>query len=177
MVNKKYLLLAGLCSVLGVQAFAQESPTGSAQWSGRDMTYRGQNYDVLDSSYVPASRMEQHRKFLNHQYVFPAKPRNMWEIGVGGGLYNVMGDVPSLMLWRKGGFGFHGHVRKSWGYLISTRLQYNYGIAKGLQWQEARNYAYNPAWNQFYSGAGNAQGNPSEPIFYNYRMESHQLNR
>ena len=88
MVNKKYLLLAGLCSVIGVQAaFAQE---GSAQWSGRDMTYRGQNYDVLDSSYVPGSRMEQHRKFLNHQYVFPAKPRNMWEIGLKVGSFNIL---------------------------------------------------------------------------------------
>jgi hypothetical protein len=174
MVNKKYLLLAGLCSIIGVQsAFAQE---GSAQWSGRDMTYRGQNYDVLDSSYVPGSRMEQHRKFLNHQYVFPAKPRSMWEIGFGGGLYNIAGDVPSLMLWQKGGFAFHGHVRKSWGYVISTRLQYNYGVGKGLQWQEAYNYKYNPAWNQYYNGAGNAAGAAPQKIFYNYRMESHQLN-
>jgi hypothetical protein len=177
MVNKKYLLLAGLCSVIGVQsAFAQESPSGSAQWSGRDMTYRGQNYDVLDSSYVPKARMEQHRKFLNHQYVFPAKPRNMWEIGVGGGLYNILGDVPSLVLWRKGGHGLHAHVRKSWGYVISTRLQYNYGIGKGLQWQEAYNYKYNPAWNGYYDAAGNSTGAPAEKIYYNYRMESHQLN-
>lgn len=174
MVNKKYLLLAGLCSVIGVQsAFAQE---GSAQWSGRDMTYRGQNYDVLDSSYVPGSRMEQHRKFLNHQYVFPAKPRNMWEIGVGGGLYNLFADVPTLMLWEKGGYGFHGHVRKSFGYVISARLQYNYGIAKGLQWQEAYNYKYNTAWNQAYSPAGNPGGTAPDRIYYNYRMESHQLN-
>jgi len=174
MVNKKYLLLAGLCSVIGVQsAFAQE---GSAQWSGRDMTYRGQNYDVLDSSYVPGSRMEQHRKFLNHQYVFPAKPRNMVEIGVGGGLYNILGDVPGLMLWKKGGYGFHAHIRKSWGYVISTRLQYNYGIGKGLQWQESYNYKANPAWNGYYAAAGNPQGASPQKVFYNYRMESHQLN-
>ncbi|MBL7719164.1 MAG: hypothetical protein JNL72_10050 [Flavipsychrobacter sp.] len=140
------------------------------------MTYRGQNYDVLDSSYVPGSRMEQHRKFLNHQYVFPSKPRNMVEIGIGGGLYNVMGDVPSLMLWRKGGYGLHGHIRKSWGYVMSTRLQYNYGIAKGMQWQEAYNYGANPAWNAYYNAAGNAQGAPSQKVHYNYRMESHQLN-
>ena len=174
MVNKKYLLLAGICSVIGVQsAFAQE---GSAQWSGRDMTYRGQNYDVLDSSYVPGSRMEQHRKFLNHQYVFPAKPRNMWEIGVGGGLYNLFADVPTLMLWEKGGYGLHAHVRKSFGYVISARLQYNYGIGKGLQWQEAYNYKYNTAWNQSYAPAGNSGGTTPDRIYYNYRMESHQLN-
>ncbi|MEZ5016808.1 MAG: hypothetical protein R2800_07135 [Flavipsychrobacter sp.] len=190
MVNKKYLLLAGLCSVMAAQpVFAQEA----AQWSGRDMTYRGQSYDVLDSNYVPRSRMDQHRKFLNHQYAFPAKPRNMWEIGVGGGLYNVSGDVPSLMLWQKGGYGLHAHIRKAWGYVFSSRLQYNYGIAKGLQWQEDINYRFNKAWtNNGYTpqwalapnfggtnsqgGVGGTQVPTPDPIMHNYRMESHQLN-
>ncbi|MCB9064574.1 MAG: hypothetical protein H6551_05445 [Chitinophagales bacterium] len=180
MVNKKYLLLAGMCAALATQpAFAQES--SGAQWSGRDMTYRGVSYDVLDSNYVPRYRMDQHRKFLNHQYAFPAKPRNMWELGVGGGLYNVSGDVPSLMLWKKGGYGFHAHIRKSWGYVISTRLQYNYGIAKGLSWQEDRNYRYNTAWTS--TGYQPIPGIPgisaptvTDPVFWNYRMEAHQLN-
>lgn len=179
MVNKKYLLLAGLCSAFIVQpALAQESESGTAKWSSRDMTYRGNSYDVLDSSYVPGFRMEQHRKFLNHQYAFPAKPRNMWELGVGAGLYNVSGDVPSLMLWNGGGFGFHGHVRKSWGYVLSTRLQYIYGIAKGMQWQNDVNYGYNPAFNQSYAFLGSQQAAISgvEGIFHNYRMEAHQLN-
>jgi hypothetical protein len=185
MVNKKYLLLAGLCSMMAAPLFAQESqpqnnPQGGAQWSARDMTYRGQSYDVLDSSYIPKKRMAQHRKFLNHQYVFPAKPRNMWEVGVAGGLYNVAGSVPTLMPWQKGGYGLSAHVRKSWGYIFSTRLDYDYGIAKGLQWQGAENYRYNPAWNQYYNYAGsaaaNAPGGSVQHVFYNYRMESSQLN-
>lgn len=192
MVNKKYLLLAGLCSLMAAQpAFAQESEAG-ARWSSRDMTYRGESYDVLDSNYVPRSRMEQHRKFLNHQYAFPAKPRNMWEVGVGGGLYNVSGDVPSTMLWNGGGYGLHAHIRKAWGYTFSTRMQYVYGIAKGMFWQQDRNYKYNPAWvdngytpqgaipvNQGGTNSQNFSGTPvapSEPVNWNYRMESHQLN-
>ncbi|OJW82596.1 MAG: hypothetical protein BGO69_05775 [Bacteroidetes bacterium 46-16] len=185
MVNKKYLLLAGLCFAFASQpVFAQESQTqpmdGSAQWAGRDMTYRGQNYDVMDSNYVPKYRMDQHRKFMNHQYFFPAKPRNMWEIGLGGGLYNVIGDVPSLMLWQGGGYGFHFHVRKAWGYVISTRLQYNYGVGKGQAWQSSENYRYNPAWNgagvASYNYAGNATGAPVDQVYYNYKMTSHQIN-
>lgn len=184
MVNKKYLLLAGLCSVLGAQpVLAQESGSQTStttQWSNRDMTYRGETYDVLDSNYVPSSRLEQHRKFLNHQYQFPAKPRNMWEVGVGGGLYNISGDVPSLMLWQKGGYGFHAHVRKALGYIMSARLQYNYGVGKGLQWQPAQNYISNPAWtNAGYTPitpAGTPNPKPVESIFYNYRTEVHQLN-
>ncbi|MBN9484892.1 MAG: hypothetical protein BGO70_05770 [Bacteroidetes bacterium 43-93] len=183
MVNKKYLLLASLSSLLATQpVFAQEGEMQTAKWSGRDMTYRGQSYDVLDSSYVPGFRMKQHRKFMNHQYAFPAKPRNMWEVGVGLGLYNVSGDVPTLFPWNaKGGaLGFHAHVRKSWGYVFSTRLQYNYGVAKGLEWGEARNYRYNTAWAQYPGYAPEfpaGSGYPaSKPVFYNYRMEAHQLN-
>lgn len=184
MVNKKYLLLAGVCAMFAAQpVFAQEN-SEPAQWSGRDMTYRGESYDVLDSNYVPKYRMDQHRKFLNNQYAFPAKPRNMWELGVGGGLYNVSGDVPTRFLWNagNGGYGFHAHIRKSWGYVISTRLQYNYGVAKGLAWQEDRNYRFNPAWtDNGYQPLANIPGLPgsaipTDPIFWNYRMEAHQLN-
>src|ERR1051325_3478702 len=134
MVNKKYLLLAGLCATIAASpAVAQESQTNtSANYQSRYMTYRGEVYDVLDTSYVPGGRMDQHRKFLNHQYNFPAKPRNMWELGVHGGLYNISGDVPSLMLWQKGGFGLGAHVRKALGYVMSVRLDYNYGVGKGL---------------------------------------------
>lgn len=180
MVNKKYLLLASVCSLLATQpVFAQEG-VQTAKWSGRDMTYRGQSYDVLDTNYVPGFRMKQHRKFLNHQYAFPARPRNMWEIGFGAGLYNVSGDVPSLMAWQTkggGGLGYHLHVRKAWGYVFSTRLQYIYGTAKGMQWQESRNYRYNPAWKDFYQAAVLDNLNqPTDPVFYNYRIEAHQLN-
>ncbi|XZF13889.1 OmpA family protein [Chitinophagaceae bacterium MMS25-I14] len=182
MVNKKYLLLAGLCTVMAAPSvFAQESgsqTSTTSQWSNRDMTYRGESYDVLDSSYVPKSRMEQHRKFLNHQYEFPSKPRNMWEIGVGGGLYNVSGDVPSLMLWNKGGWGVDVHVRKALGYVMSLRADYTYGIGKGLQWQPSLGYINNPAWNGQNNGAsyGGTNTTSGSPVFYNYRTESHQLN-
>src|SRR6478735_2786696 len=107
MIKKKYLLLGGLCATLAAgPAFAQESGnTSSASYGSRDMTYRGESYDVLDTSYVPSGRMEQHRKFLNHQTNFPAKPRNMWEVGVNVGMLNVSGDVQSLMIWNGGGWG------------------------------------------------------------------------
>jgi hypothetical protein len=178
MVNKKYLLLAGLCSAfLGQPAFAQESGSATtAQWSSRDMTYRGQSYDVLDSSYYPKGRLDQYRRYMNHQEAFPPKPRSMWEVGVGGGLYNIIGDVPTLFLWNNGGYGFHAHVRKAWGYFLSTRLQYNYGIAKGLDHDLASPGYVNKeeAWNgtnngYSYTAAGQFVGR-------NHRTEMHQLN-
>jgi len=174
MVYKKYLLLAGLCAAIAQPAMAQESQTSSsASYGTRDMTYRGDSYDVLDTSYVPGGRMNQHRKFLNHQYNFPAKPRNMWELGVSAGNYNISGDVASLNLWQKGGFGFGAHVRKALGYIMSVRLDYNYGVGKGLAFQPSSGFDFNPAWN--------GQRNPTasyvgKSVFYNYKTEAHQLN-
>jgi len=187
MIKKKYLLLSGLFATLAAgPSFAQESgkTTGSstgAMYGARDMTYRGESYDVLDTSYVPGRRMEQHRKFLNHQTNFPAKPRNMWELGVSGGLYNISGDVPSLMLWNKGGFGLGAHVRKALGYVGSIRLDYNYGIGKGLEFQPSSGYILDPAWNGGVGGYGGGTYNAAHdykgaPVFYNYKTESHQLN-
>jgi len=38
MVNKKYLLLAGFCSLMAAQpVIAQESESATASWSGRDI--------------------------------------------------------------------------------------------------------------------------------------------
>jgi outer membrane protein OmpA-like peptidoglycan-associated protein len=175
MIKKKYLLLSALSATLAAgPAFAQESgSTSSASYASRDMTYRGQNYDVLDTSYIPKKRMEQHRKFLNHQYAFPAKPRSMWEIGINGGMYNVSGDVQSLMIWNGGGWGAGVHVRKSIGYLASIRLDYTYGIGKGLQYAPSEGYIKNPAWNG--TNTNGAAYTNLEPVFYNYRMEAHQL--
>ncbi len=181
MVHKKYLLLAGLCAAIALPAMAQESQTttGSASYGTRDMTYRGDSYDVLDTSYVPGGRMNQHRKFLNHQYNFPAKPRNMWELGVSFGMVNISGDVPSLNLWQKGGYGFGAHIRKALGYIMSLRLDYNYGIGKGLGFQYSTGFNVNPVWN----GERNPNANYLDPnvnrsgsVFYNYKTEMHQLN-
>lgn len=179
MVNKKYLILTGLCAAMAMSpAMAQEN-AGGTSWTGRDMTYRGESYDVLDSNLVPGGRMEQHRRFLNNQYNFPAKPRSMWEIGLHVGQYNISGDVPSLMFWQKGGYGFGAHIRKALGYIMSLRLDYTYGIGKGLQWQPSTNYGYNTAWNNpdygYVTPGPGGQGTRRSDIFYNYKTEAHQL--
>lgn len=164
MVNKKYLLLAGLCSVMAVQpALAQESESANASWSGRDMTYRGENYDVLDSSYYPKSRLPQYRKYVNHQSVFPPKPANQWEVGVNVGMFNIWGDVTSKTPFTAKKFtdaiGFGITVRKSLGYFMSLRLQYLHGTASGFDYRSSapNNYPYSN-----YYGAGSN-------VYHNYR--------
>ncbi len=186
MMIKRYLLIAGL-SVLSVimslPVFAQESqspatdtahPTSSLQWSNRDMTYRGKNYDVLDSAYYPKFRRKQFHKYIDHQEIFPPKPRNEWEIGGGLGLDNVIGNIPSLFPWQKakGGYGFNLNVRKSLGYIFSLRAQYIYGVARNMDKQPTT--SYDGPYTEFgyvpINYATSAQ--PATPVYRSTRTES-----
>jgi len=124
MTSKKYVLLTGFLCLLFSSLFSQT-----------------QKRSYEDSSVIPAKRMPQHTEFLNGTNNFPAKPRNQWEVGVKGGMFRVSGDVASLFA---PGFGLH--VRKAFGYVFSLRLEYMYGIGKGLDWTSNQNFAKNPAW-------------------------------
>jgi OOP family OmpA-OmpF porin len=105
MASKKYLLLAGAVSLLAASSgFAQVQPTG---------------YDALDSSKVSGKRMVQQNNFLNHQSNFPAKPRDMWELGFSGGLHLISGTVNPTP-----GFGGGISLRKSLGHTFSVRAEY-----------------------------------------------------
>ena len=140
MASKKYTLLAGLFCLLVTSAFSQ-----------------AQIRSYEDSSVIPTKRMPQHTEFLNGTYNFPAKPRNQWEIGVKVGTVNISGDVRSRFL--NPGFGLH--VRKALGYLFSLRLEYMYGMPKGMNWERSLNYGNNPAWTGYVQG--------TEPVYYNYK--------
>ncbi len=191
MLDKKCLLLTCFFAIAAFTVFAQESQqtapgaagtntatatSANPQWSNRDMTYRGKNYDVLDSAYYPKFRAKQFKKYVDHQEIFPPKPRNKWEIGAGLGLYNVIGNVPTLMLWQKGGGGLNVNVRKSLGYIFSLRAQYIYGVAKNLDRQPTT--SYDAPYTEFgyvpRNNTNSAQPIPND-VFRASRMESSQL--
>ena len=191
MLNKKFFLLAAFLVFISQSVFAQESqpetppatgastttPTPGLQWSNRDMTYRGKNYDVLDSAYYPKFRSKQFHKYVDHQEIFPPKPRNQWEIGFGLGLYNLIGNVPTLMLWQKGGGGINVNVRKSLGYIFSLRMQYIYGVAKNLDRQPTVSYdgPYTKYGYVPLEYAANSPTGTPNPIYRATRMESSTL--
>ena len=132
MASKKYNLFLGLLTLITSTTFAQMS----------------KSYDVFDSSVVPSKRMPQQNEFWNNTYNFPAKPRNMWEIGASIGMLTVSGDVAAKLPT----LGFEAHVRKAFGYVFSLRLQYVNGTGKGQNWLASENYSNNPAWNKMYKG-------------------------
>ena len=179
MASKKYLFLAGIFCLLASSGFSQRV---------------GASYDVKDSSLVPSKRMPQHSEFLNGTYNFPSKPRNQWEIGIKGGLFQVSGDIPAKFLSP----GFGVHVRKAFGYIFSMRLEYLYGIGKGYSFRENENYAKNPAWGanianpgsrysapkavtaaggfrQIVSSQTGLTTTPLERVYYNYKTKVQDL--
>jgi len=185
MKTTKFTLLTLLCALLGFSSYAQNSTTSGGT------IYRGAGYDVLDTALVPSGRLEQHKDFLDNQYDFPARPRSQWEIGISGGLFNVSGDVRTknpLTAKNPGQtLGFGVHVRKAWGYIISTRLQYLHGTASGFNWQPGTGYwGHNNPWNRLPSAklgsgtpyaTGNVRQNngSARPVYYNYCTDIDEL--
>lgn len=170
MINKKTKLLF-LSAVLAAS-------TVSAQ------DYPAYIYDSASST-IPKRGVAQQNEFNNYNYAFPAKPRNMWEIGVSGGLPLISSDVQSKLPT----FGFSAHVRKALGYVFSLRAQYFHGTAKGLSWLASENFSKNAAWDKYasiqrsYNGPLQARygwgGAPSATgadfVYYNYKTELQDL--
>jgi hypothetical protein len=173
MPSKKYKLLLGLITLMTTTTFAQ----------------MGTGYSIYDSSVIKAKNMPQQNEFWNNTYNFPAKPRNMLEVGLSIGAPTVTGDVDGKFPT----FGFGLHVRKAFGYIFSLRLQYLNGTAKGLSWQGSQNYLYNRAWIPVSQGGNLASGtyNPlvrlndgtltsqnggkTTPVYYNYKAHIQDL--
>ena len=175
MVSKNYKFLLGIL-------FLCLSSIGYAQIGGRGSVY--------DSSVIPAKRMPQQNEFWNSSYNFPAKPRNMWEVGVSAGMFSVSGDVAAKIPT----LGFAAHVRKAFGYVFSLRLQYLNGTGKGMNWLASENYGKNPAWNTnlpvgkryfsperlnngtiVYSDRNGNRSQSQDQIFYNYKIRMQDL--
>lgn len=142
-------------------------------------TGNSSGYDVYDTSVITNKRMPQQNEFWNNAYNFPAKPRNMWEIGVSGGAFNVSGDVPTVFPT----LGFAAHVRKALGYVFSLRLQYLNGTAIGQSWLASENYQKNIPLSSLYSAIDRRTGvptttipgRPAEVVYYNYKNRTHDL--
>ena len=144
----------------------------------------GSGYSIYDSSVVPAKRMPQQNEFWNNSYNFPAKPRNMLEVGISGGIPTLSSDVSAKIPTIGGAI----HVRKAFGYLFSLRLQYLYANTKGMNWKASENFSRNSAWDQYASpqrnnnglieyrkGNGGALSATPDYVYYNYKTRVQDL--
>ncbi len=170
MTSKKYKLLLTAFMFFTLGAFAQVGGSGS----------------VYDSSVIPSKRLPQQNEFFNKAYNFPAKPRNMWEIGVSTGIFTISGDLPATVFTAP---NFGVHVRKAFGYLFSLRLQYINTVGKGMHWLGSENYGKNVALSNRYNAPIRIVGNPDRTVgtldptgasainqvFYNYKSKVQDL--
>jgi hypothetical protein len=169
MASKKYLLMAGIITLLS--AFESKAQENLGM-------YKGAGYDITDSTLIPVKRMPQQTDFTNGQYDFPAMPRNQWEIGISGGMLNVSGDVRSKTIFNRAKkpmntLGWGLSVRKAWGYVISTRLQFLHGSASGYNWQASQAY-WGHSGNPIFEGYGSSSTLiPS--VYNNYTTTINQL--
>ena len=150
MGSKKYFLFLSLLTMVLI-THAQTSTTSGLEWK--------------DSSIIPANRMAQHNEFLNNQYSFPAKPRSQWELGLKVGSSAILGDFSS----KFPGFGYGVHLRKSLGYLVSLRGEFNYGTSKGQNWSGSTDYSSASVWGQ----AGYRPG--IDKVFRNFKNTTADL--
>lgn len=90
------------------------------------------SHDYLDTAYVNGKHIAQQESFLSNQSIYPAKTRDMLELGVHGGYYTIFSSVPTLP-----GYGFGLSLRKALGYTFSLRGELMYGRAKGLDYRLA----------------------------------------
>lgn len=153
MASKKYALIVGLLCLVQ-SSFAQNDAT----------------YNWSDSSKISSKNMAQHNEFMNNQYPYPAKPKNMWELGLSAGYAFWMGDLAP-----RPGFGGGISLRKSLGHVFSLRAQYNGMFTYGYDYKPRNPISGvgTSVDNQWANYVGTGQG--SQGVFANFRSRAHQL--
>lgn len=69
---------------------------------------------------------EQNAAWKTGAHAYSAKPKNMWELGLMGGVYNITGDLSPQYVQ---GYGLGLHLRKAITYSLSVRGDLFYGSA------------------------------------------------
>lgn len=111
MASKKYTLVLALLGLMQTASFAQ-TKNDAAEY-------------VLDSSKVSTSKMPQYNEFAKNQYPYPAKPKDMWELGGAVGVGFIVGDHSVLANKYNGGITGSISLRKSIGHVWSIRGIYS----------------------------------------------------
>ncbi len=126
-----------------------------------------------DDNFVIKAHKNRHSEWREGKSQFPGRPRDMWQLGIGGGGFLISGDVkPSF------GWGASVHVRKSIGYVFSLKAEYMFGQASGLNYAPSSLRAF-PNVSPFTTTSidGNVQTPGqygTQDVFYaNYKIEQH----
>lgn len=136
-----------------------------------------QNPNINEEN-IPANRLEQHEQFMADETPYPAKPRNMWSIGLHAGVLNVAGDVSARPIGGVGGvsLGYGAFVRKALGYGTSLRLGYVGGTSYGQNWDRQATGRNSALLNAGYENPGiNDLGDPYVAFVHNFETKVHDI--
>lgn len=146
---KQYAVLLASGILLSSVAFAQDAPAGGGEGATK---YSKRN-------------QAQQESYEKGEYLFPAKPRDNYSIGIKGGLSAVSGDVTMQPGWDAG-----ITLRKAIGHVFSLRADANVGVMRGLNYQASQGYykhdGYNNPWAANYR---TLEGGNPVPVYYNFR--------
>ncbi len=126
-----------------------------------------------DDNFVINPHKAKHAEWREGKNQFPGRPRDMWQIGIGGGSFLISGDVKPAFGW-----GASVHVRKSIGYVFSLKAEYMFGQASGLNYAASGMKAFpNVAPFTITASDGSivALGDysPTDNFFGNYKLPQH----
>ncbi len=134
---------------------------------------------VINEELIPENRLEQHEQFMADETAYPAKPRNMWAVGVNVGMLNIGGDVRTRPIGGVGGFnlGYGAYVRKALGYATSLRLGYTGGTAYGQNWDRQSVGRNDALLAVGYENPNILElGDPYVAFVHNYKTKIHNVN-
>ncbi len=112
MAIKKYTLLFGVALILLQTGVTAQTSDVTTTWK--------------DSARVASKNRAQFSEFSRNAYIYPAKPKDMWEIGLGAGLSFVSGDLNP-----DAGWGVSLSARKSLSHVFSVRPTLSYFNVSG----------------------------------------------
>ncbi len=174
MLKARHLLIfAVLFTLCGSVLFAQDAEEGKkkkkekAQKEEKAPKEEGDKVRLRDDypypsvnsteykDFVKKKRHDQHDKYLDNQYSYPAFPKNQWEVGIDLGAMMISGDINAGRTsgFPIPGYNFGAHIRKSFGYIFSMRLSGFGGETQGYNWRansgwystEVRDVVNNPS--------------------------------
>jgi OOP family OmpA-OmpF porin len=127
-------------------------------WAKSSFSQLGGTHNYLDTTYIAPRNMAQQSEFMNNTHNFPAKPRDMWQLGAFVGFPWVDGDCPTAISGPGSGMTKYAYggglsLRKALGYVVSVRASAAYYHMLGLDYQRNRNFNNHPRIQELYGAA------------------------
>ena len=132
MLYRSLLTFLMVCMLANLSAFGQEEVEEEME----GYPYPAANTEEY-KEFVNEKHHDQHDKFLDRKFNYPAAPKHKLELGLDFGALMISGDMKTgdTNGGLLPGWGVGLHLRKAFGYVFSMRLSGMLGQTEGYMWQ------------------------------------------